>query len=85
MRTVKQICDEGCMTITEGAWYWLLALWIDEHLRFLPWRVWTWINDHVKESAWRPGHIGQEENRKLLLALGLDEQADALLEGRVHK
>lgn len=78
MRVVSQICDEGCMTITEGAWYWLLVLWIADHLKFLPLRAWVWVYDHVEDSVWRPGHIGQEGNRKLLLALGLNAEADAL-------
>lgn len=59
MRTVKQICGEGCMTITEGPWYRLLALWLVDHIPNVPWTIWLWAYDHVKESPWQPGHIGQ--------------------------
>lgn len=59
MRTVKQICGDGCMTVTEGTWYWLLALWIASHLP-ISFKAWTWVYDHTSESAWQPGHSGQD-------------------------
>lgn len=71
MRVVKQLCGEGCMNITEGPWYWLLALWLADRLH-LPFRAWAWVYDHTSESPWQPGHIGEPTCPKCWRELALE-------------
>lgn len=80
MRIVENVCGEGCLTVIEGRWWWLIAMKIADRLP-LPLKVWVWFYDHTTETVWRPGHIGEEQDRKLLMGLGRDDESAALLEG----
>lgn len=83
MRVVNYLCGDGCMNITEGPWYWLLALWLADRLP-IPLKAWTWVYDHTKESTWQPGHIGYPTCPKCWRDLSLEVDGPAFVAYEAH-
>lgn len=59
MKRIQRLCGEGCLTIVEGRWYWMVAMAIVDRIPAIPFKVWCWFYDHTTESVWQPGHIGE--------------------------